>query len=259
MSQQIVQIDSFTDKPFAGNPAGVCLMTKAADENWMQQVAAEMNLSETAFLYPHGEGYNLRWFTPAAEVKLCGHATLASAHLLYQDGHVPRDRTISFFTKSGELKARFDNGWIELDFPARQLVPATPPDGLLQALGIRASNVCKHESFYLIEVESEDVVRALAPDFGQLPVRGVIVTSKSSGSYDFVSRYFAPAVGVNEDPVTGSAHCALGPYWQGKLGKSSFLAYQASKRGGVMKVRVERDRVFMSGQAVTVLRCELQS
>ena len=260
MPHVITQIDAFTSKPFAGNPAGVCVMDKAADERWMQNVAAEMNLSETAYLYPHPQGYNLRWFTPAAEVKLCGHATLASAHLLYQDGYVPRDRGISFFTKSGELKARLDGDWIELDFPASRVTTAPPPEGLLDALGVAAVYVGKSNFDYLVEFESEDRLRAITPDIGRiagLPVRGVIVTAKSSGEYDFVSRFFAPAVGVNEDPVTGSAHCALGPYWQSKLGKSSFVAYQASKRGGVVKVRVAGDRAFLSGQAVTVLKCEL--
>jgi PhzF family phenazine biosynthesis protein len=260
MPHLITQIDAFTSKPFAGNPAGVCLMEKAADERWMQNVAAEMNLSETAFLYPHERGYNLRWFTPAAEVKLCGHATLASAHFLYQEGHVSRDRAISFFTKSGELKARLDNDWIELDFPASRLTAALPPEGLLDALGAKALYVGRSDFDYLVEVDSEKTVCALAPDLGRiatLPVRGVIVTAKSSGEYDFVSRFFAPAVGVPEDPVTGSAHCALGPYWQSKLGKSSFMAYQASRRGGVMRVRVDGDRAFLSGQAVTVLKCEL--
>jgi PhzF family phenazine biosynthesis protein len=260
MRTTITQIDAFTSEPFAGNPAGVCLIEKAADEHWMQNVAAEMNLSETAFLYRVERGYNLRWFTPAAEVKLCGHATLASAHFLFQEGRVPRESAISFFTKSGELKARLDNGWIELDFPASKITAAPPPEGLLDALGAVAHYVGKSSFDYLVEVESEQTVRLLAPDFAsiaRLPVRGVIVTAKSTGEYDFVSRFFAPAVGVNEDPVTGSAHCALGPYWQTKLGKSSFLAYQASKRGGVMKVRVTGDRVYLSGQAVTVMKCEL--
>ncbi|MEW6050213.1 MAG: PhzF family phenazine biosynthesis protein [Candidatus Zixiibacteriota bacterium] len=263
MAQQIVQVDAFTDKPFAGNPACVCILDGPAEERWMQWIASEMNLSETAFLYPQGDGFQLRWFTPKAEVALCGHATLASAHVLWQDGHAKPDQIISFSTLSGILKARRDGNWIELDFPTKVVALVEPPEGLLESLGVTARYVGKNQFDYLVEVDSEQIVRDLKPDFGlltALPVRGAIVTAKSSSAqFDFVSRFFAPAVGVNEDPVTGSAHCALGPYWQGRLNKSEFLAYQASERGGVMRVRVAGGRALLSGQAVTVLRCELMA
>ncbi len=261
MRQQIVQIDSFTDAAFAGNPAGVCLLKQAASEEWMRKIAAEMNLSETAFLYPVGKTYNLRWFTPSVEVALCGHATLASAHYLWEEDIASPDATISFDTLSGPLFAKRDGDWIELDFPAKGVTEAQPPEGMLEALGVNARFVGLNVMDYLVEVDSEDVVRSLKPNvtkIATIPVRGVIVTSRASTpGYDFVSRFFAPAAGVAEDPVTGSAHCALAPYWGKKLGKDSMLAYQASVRGGVVRVRNERDRVILGGQAVTVLRCEL--
>jgi PhzF family phenazine biosynthesis protein len=261
MSQPIVQIDAFTDQPFAGNPAAVCLMSGPADERWMQRVASEVNLAETAFLYPQESGYHLRWFTPAAEVALCGHATLATAHLLWQDGHAKADAVLSFSTRSGELRARKRGEWIELDFPARPVDPVTPPAGLLEALGVTAVFVGKSTYDYLVEVESSDTVRGLKPNLSvltQLSVRGAIVTARSSNTqFDFISRFFAPGVGVPEDPVTGSAHCTLGPYWQSKLGKSEFVAWQASPRGGMVRVRVMNDRVFLGGKAVTVFRGEL--
>ncbi len=261
MGQKIVQVDSFASEPFRGNPAGVCILGGAADERGMQKVALEMNLSETAFLYPAENGYNLRWFTPAAEVELCGHATLASAHVLWEEGHVAADQEISFKTLSGELIARKDGQWIELDFPANPATSCPAPDGLEDALGVKIVAVCKSRYDIIVEVESDEIVRSLKPDIGrlgELPVRGTIVTSRSDGQpYDFISRFFAPAVGVAEDPVTGSAHTVLGPYWQEKLGKSQFLAYQASARGGEVRVRVDGDRVLLGGRAITVLRGEL--
>lgn len=261
MNQSIVQVDAFTDTPFSGNPAGVCILDKAAPEKWMHCIAAEMNLSETAFLYPNGPCYNLRWFTPAVEVELCGHATLASAHVLWEEGTEPLDKTIRFNTRSGELRARMVDGWIELDFPSKPAVPAELPQGLLEALGVNPVFVAKSAYDYLIEVASEGVVRSINPNFDflkRLAVRGVIVTARSTaGGFDFVSRFFAPAAGVPEDPVTGSAHCTLGPYWQKKLRQSEFVAYQASRRGGIVRVRVADDRVFLGGKAVTVIRGEL--
>ncbi len=261
MRQQIVQIDSFTETPFAGNPAAICLMKQAAPEDWMRKIAAEMNLAETAFLYPEGQSYNLRWFTPAAEVKLCGHATLASAHYFWEEEIVAPDATIQFNTASGPLYAKRNGEWIELDFPQKPVEASAPPAGLIEALNVKPSFVGKNAMDYLVEVDSEQIVRSLNPNIAQIatiPVRGVIVTAKSSGGqFDFVSRFFAPAVGVPEDPVTGSAHCALGPYWEKKLGKSSFTAYQASPRGGVVKVRNQGDRVILGGKAITVMRCEL--
>ncbi len=261
MRQQIAQIDAFTDTPFAGNPAGVCLLKKKADESWMRQIAAEMNLSETAFLVQSGDIFQLRWFTPAVEVKLCGHATLASAHYLWEEDIVAPDATIQFETLSGSLYARKNGEWIELDFPAKKVSPASAPEGLLEALGVKANYIGLNVMDYLVELESEQTVRTLKPNISliaTLPVRGVIVTARgSTPEFDFVSRFFAPAAGVPEDPVTGSAHCALGPYWESKLNKQSFTAYQASARGGVMKVRAEGDRVILGGKALTVLRCEL--
>ena len=261
MAQSIIQVDAFTNESFAGNPAAVCLMNQAADEEWMQQVAAEMNLSETAFLYPVENGYHLRWFTPTAEVELCGHATLASAHVLFEDGHQPTDKAIRFQTLSGELTATKRGEWIELCFPANRPEIIVPPDDLVKAVG-RGIVVCaKEERWYLVELESEQAVRKLSCDLAaivRLPGGRLIVTARSSQpDLDFVSRFFAPGIGIAEDPVTGSAHTVLGPYWAERLGKNEFLAYQASARGGYVKVRVEGDRVYLGGQAVTVMRGEL--
>jgi PhzF family phenazine biosynthesis protein len=261
MAQKIVQIDAFTDKPFAGNPAAVCLMETAAEEAWMQAIAAEMNLSETAFLYPIDRGYHLRWFTPTIEVELCGHATLASAHLLYEDGHVPSDRSVRFKTLGGELSASRKDGWIELDFPVTPCRPSEPPAGLAAALGADIRECMVTKSRYLIELESEAAVRSLRPNFSAIAAatdRRVIITAKATtGGLDFVSRYFAPSIGINEDPVTGSAHTVLAPYWADKLGKTRFTAFQASARGGWVKVELRGDRVLLGGQAVTVMRGEL--
>lgn len=257
---RLLQIDAFTSQAFRGNPAAVCLLDRERDERWMQDVAAEMNLSETAFLLRRDDGdYSLRWFTPAVEVALCGHATLASAHALYEEHGLASAR---FHTKSGVLTAdRVSNG-IELDFPATLARPADAPEGLLGALGIAAPVYVGRNQFdFIVEVASEDEVRALVPDHGQLrrvPVRGIIVTSRSaSPGYDFVSRFFAPGSGIDEDPVTGSAHCCLTPYWSAKLGKTEMTAYQASSRGGVVRVRLAGERVKLAGEAVTILRGEL--
>jgi PhzF family phenazine biosynthesis protein len=263
MAIRIVQVDAFTNRLFAGNPAAVCVLPEAPAEQWMRDVAREMNLSETAFLVPRqgvprNDGYDLRWFTPAVEVDLCGHATLASAHVLWEDGHLPQGRQARFHTRSGLLTADRRGEWIEMDFPAKIAAPAQAPAELLPALGIAGAKFVGRNAFdYLVEVDSEETVRALSPDHSTLrkvPVRGVIVTARSSSrEFDFVSRFFAPGVGVDEDPVTGSAHTALGPYWAGILGKSEFTAFQASTRGGVVKVRVRGDRVLLAGQAVTVM------
>jgi PhzF family phenazine biosynthesis protein len=263
MGLTITQVDAFTDTPFAGNPAAVCLLPAPRDEGWMQSVAREMNLSETAFLVRAADGYDLRWFTPSVEVALCGHATLASAHVLWEDGHLPSARQARFHTKSGLLTGDRVGEWIELDFPAKREEAALAPAGLAEALGVTPKYVGKNQFDYLVEVDGEVTVRRLTPNHAMLatlPVRGVIVTSRAdSAGYDFVSRFFAPGSGVPEDPVTGSAHCALGPYWQSRLGKSDFVAYQASPRGGVVRVRVAGDRVKLGGRAVTVLRGELLS
>jgi PhzF family phenazine biosynthesis protein len=262
MSLRITQVDAFTNKPFAGNPAGVCILPKAADEAWMLNVAREMNLAETAFLVPQRDGYDLRWFTPAVEVDLCGHATLASAHVLWEDRHLKPDVQARFHTRSGLLTADRRDAWIELDFPATPAAPASLPAGLSDAIGAKAQFVGRSKFDYLVELESEDVVRRLKPDLGaiaRIEARGVIVTSRTNGTskYDFVSRFFAPQAGVPEDPVTGSAHCALAPYWAAKLGKKELVAFQASTRGGEIRLRLVGDRVRLGGQAVTVLRGEL--
>jgi PhzF family phenazine biosynthesis protein len=258
LTLRLLQVDAFTSQAFRGNPAAVCLLDAERDAEWMRNVAAEMNLSETAFLLPQADGFSLRWFTPGAEVALCGHATLASAHALWEEGILEGEAR--FHTKSGLLTATRSGDWIELDFPATPAERAEAPAGLLESLGINAPVYVGRNPFdFLIEVASEHEVRTLTPDPSQLrriPMRGVIVTSRSR-EYDFVSRWFGPAVGVDEDPVTGSSHCCLAPYWSSRLGKDAMTGYQASARGGVVRVRLAGDRVKLSGQAVTVLRGEL--
>jgi predicted PhzF superfamily epimerase YddE/YHI9 len=260
MSLDLFQVDAFTDRPFAGNPAAVCLLEEPRDAGWMQAVAREMNLSETAFLEPAGEGYGLRWFTPAVEIELCGHGTLASAHVLWETGTLDPAATARFHTLSGLLTAERRGEWIELDFPARPAVEAPPPAGLLEVFA-EPRFVGRSRYDYLLELPSEEAVRTAAPDprrLAALGVRGVIITARATTApYDFVSRFFAPGSGIDEDPVTGSAHCTLGPYWGPRLGKEELLAYQASARGGVVKVRLVGERVKLGGQAVTVLRGRL--
>ena len=261
MTQIIYQVDAFTNQPFAGNPAGVCILPEPAKEAWMQAIAREMNLSETAFLVRQADGFNLRWFTPAAEVRLCGHATLASAHILWQTGILHPGEQARFHTLSGLLTAGLNGDWIEMDFPARLPKPVQPPNGLIEALGASALFVGRDVDDYLVELESEAIVRSLKPDItalGKLNVRGTIITARSANpAFDFVSRFFAPAVGVSEDPVTGSAHCSLTPYWAEKLGKSELTAFQASARGGIVRVRLAGKRVLLCGQAITIMQCEL--
>jgi PhzF family phenazine biosynthesis protein len=263
MGIAITQVDAFTSRPFAGNPAAVCILSKAPEERWMRHVAREMNLSETAFLVPQDGGYSLRWFTPAVEVDLCGHATVASAHVLWEEGHLALDAQARFHTRSGVLLAERRGEWIEVDMPAKLEQAAEPPAELAEALGLKPVYVGRNQFDYLVEVESAEALRGANPDHGvlrKLPVRGVIVTARSdSPDYDFISRFFAPGSGIDEDPVTGSAHCCLGPYWSKRLGKTEFLAYQASPRGGVVRVRCSGDRVYLGGQAVTVLRGELMA
>jgi PhzF family phenazine biosynthesis protein len=278
----IVTVDAFTDVLFAGNPAAVCVLPQGKPaEGWMQKVAREMNLSETAFLRSrdrksaerHGvRSFDLRWFTPTVEVDLCGHATLASAHVLWEDGLARRNEKLHFHTRSGLLTAtrRIEMGeaWIELDFSA---IPESKFEGstsvVSKALGVEPRYVGTFGSDYLVEVESESALRHLSPDLGllkTLPVRGVSVTSRPGAStkakgYDFVSRFFGPGVGINEDPVTGSAHFFLGPYWGRRLGKEEVFGYQASPRGGSVRVRMRDDRVLVGGQAVTVMRGVLEN
>ena len=258
-------IDAFADVPFAGNPAAVCPLSEAAEwpsDGWLQHVAREFNLSETAFLR-HREGceHELRWFTPAVEVALCGHATLASAHFLWERG-ATHDLLTFLTKKSGVLAAtRRPAGEIELTFPAKPAAACPAPPGLLEALGTGAVAVARNEFDYLVEVGSAAEVRALRPDFATLArteCRGVIVTARSDDArYDFVSRFFAPHEGINEDPVTGSAHCCLSEWWGPKLGKDEMTGYQASARGGVVRVRRDGKRVRLTGRAVTISRGEL--
>ena len=261
MPVRIVQVDAFTAQPFAGNPAAVCVLPAPRDAAWMQSVAREMNLSETAFLVRQADGFDLRWFTPAVEVDLCGHATLASAHAFWEDGQLKPHEQARFHTRSGLLTADLRGEWIEMDFPVTIEQPADAPARLGEALGLELGYVGLNRFDYLVEVESETAVRGLKPNFnllGEIPVRGVIVTARSqTAGFDFVSRFFAPGSGVNEDPVTGSAHCCLASYWAKRLGKTEFMAYQASARGGVVRVRLNGDRVLLSGQAVTVMAGEL--
>lgn len=258
---RLLQIDAFTSQAFRGNPAAVCLLDGERDAAWMQSVAAEMNLSETAFLLRGNDGFHLRWFTPAVEVALCGHATLASAHALWEERVLDARDTARFHTLSGLLTAARNGDLIELDFPATLEQRSDAPPALLESLGVANPVYVGRNKFdYLVEVSSEDEVRALNPDHARLRTvgaRGVIVTSRGSGQFDFISRFFAPGSGVDEDPVTGSAHCCLTPYWSSRLGKNEMLAFQASPRGGVVRVRLEGDRVKLGGQAVTVLRGEL--
>jgi PhzF family phenazine biosynthesis protein len=262
MPIRIVTVDAFTNTPFAGNPAAVCVMQEPRPEEWLRNVAREMNLSETAFLLPRDGEFELRWLTPAVEVDLCGHATVASAHVLWEDGHLPPCKQARFHTRSGLLTADRRGDWIELDFPVKIATVAEPPTQLLPALGVSSAvAVAKNAFDYMVEIESEEELRALSPDHSTLrkiPVRGIIVTARSSNNgFDFVSRFFAPGSGIDEDPVTGSAHTALGPYWGSKLGKAEMTAFQASARGGVVRLRLNGDRIILGGQAVTVMQATL--
>lgn len=263
---RLVLVDAFANQPFSGNPAAVLVMDAERDDEWLQRFAAEMNQSETAFLHPlGGDEWSLRWFTPITEVKLCGHATLASAHALWSEGHAASE-SLRFRTLSGELNARQANELIWLDFPLRPVVPMAAPDGLESALGAEPRTVGETEGAtelpnIVVELESADAVINLDPDFEAieaLPVGGVIVTAAGGpNGADFVSRYFDPKLGIPEDPVTGSAHCSLAAYWQERLRKDRFVAYQASRRGGWLEVIAEGNRVNLGGRAVTVLQGNL--
>ncbi|MDH6085538.1 PhzF family phenazine biosynthesis protein [Umezakia ovalisporum] len=263
MGQVITQVDAFTNMCFAGNPATVCVLSESQDDTWMQSVAQEMNLSETAFLIKQDDGFSLRWFTPTVEVPLCGHATLASAHVLWSQGYLLLDEVARFYTKSGVLIAQRQGEWILLDFPVNFSEVTVPPGELSTALGVPCKSVLQNSLGYLVELESEQLVRQMQPNFQhlkKLPLANVLVTSQTDphSEYDFVSRFFAPQLGIDEDPVTGAAHCCLAPFWRHRLGKDQFVAFQASRRGGVVKVYYPGGhRVFLSGQAVTVMRGEL--
>lgn len=261
MPVPLVQVDAFTDVPYRGNPAAVCVLSTPRDAAWMQAVAAEMNLAETAFLEPRADGFGLRWFTPTVEVDLCGHATLASAHALWEGGALRPEAPARFHTRSGWLTCERRDGWIEMDFPSEPASAGDAPPGLAAALCVAPRWVGRNRFDYLVEVDSAAAVRALAPDLAALVAvecRGVIVTAPAdTPGHDFVSRFFAPRAGVPEDPVTGSAHCCLGPFWSERLGKPEVVGYQASARGGVVRVRPRGPRVTLAGQAVTVLRGHL--
>ncbi|GLX66862.1 PhzF family phenazine biosynthesis protein [Paenibacillus glycanilyticus] len=261
----IYMVDAFTDEPFRGNPAAVCLCDKPEDERWMQQVAAEMNLSETAFLVPIDDGYDLRWFTPETEVDLCGHATLASAYILWHTGRLRFNQTARFVTKSGVLTVAYNaaDGWMTMDFPEEAPQPVHAPESLIQGLGLIPRYTGKNRMDYIVEVDSEQTVRSLKPDQQQLMAaggRGVIVTAKAAAGspYDFVSRAFYPNAGIMEDPVTGSAHCALAPYWSRRLRKQALTGYQASSRGGIVKVSASGGRVLLTGQAKMIMQGALE-
>lgn len=255
-------VDAFTPRPFAGNPAAVVLLESWPDSKWLQSVALEMNLSETAYLVRNSQGFDLRWFTPKVEVDLCGHATLASAKVLAYVESLPPSSALTFSTRSGLLRAIVQNEDIELDFPVKSQSPALPPAGLVESLGAQPLYIGRNQFDYLVEVESATILRQLRPDFPQLAsveCRGVIVTATSDDSqFDFVSRFFAPAAGIDEDPVTGSAHCCLADFWGKRLAKTTMIGYQASARGGIVRVELRGDRVMLSGQAVIIAQGELR-
>lgn len=251
------QVDAFTDKVFGGNPAAVVPLASWPDDLLLQAIAEENNLSETAFFMAVEEGFQLRWFTPVAEVDLCGHATLASAHVLFEllDYSEP---VITFETRSGRLLVEHDGGRLRMSFPACPPVPQEIPEALTRGLGRRPLEVLAADD-YMAVFDSEATVRALAPDqtvLGRLDRRGVIVTAPGM-EVDFVSRFFAPQFGIAEDPVTGSAHCELAPYWAERLGKNVLTARQVSKRGGDIVCEVEAERVFLTGSAVTFMEAEI--
>ncbi|WCK56765.1 PhzF family phenazine biosynthesis protein [Aneurinibacillus sp. Ricciae_BoGa-3] len=258
MQPSIFHINAFTDKPFSGNPAAICILDTPQEKQWMQRMAQEMNQPVTAFIFRRTNNlYDLHWFTPTTELDLCGHGTLGSAHVLWQQDYLTPDKGIQFYTKSGLLTVKQVSDGIQLDFPANPPVDAEVPAELKQALGIPAKHVAKNSLGYILEVESEEIVKKIQPNFELLsfiPVTGVIVTSPSSYTdFDFVSRYFAPRIGINEDPVTGSAHCGLGPYWSAKLQKKKLIGYQASSRGGIVKLELRENQVLLTGQAITIL------
>jgi PhzF family phenazine biosynthesis protein len=261
MSRPFYLVDAFAAEPFAGNPAAVYVLNEWPGDAWLARVAREMNQSETAFLVRNPDGFELRWFTPTMEVDLCGHATLASAHVLWSTGAVRSGEPIVFRTRSGSLKARQANDLIELDFPLLSEQPTQAPAALATALGVSPVYVGQSKHDFLVQVATEAEVRAARPDFArlaELATRGIMLTAESSSAeFDFVSRFFAPAAGINEDPVTGSAHCCLASFWRQQCGKSSFRAYQASQRGGVVQVRIEGERAILGGRAITVARGEL--
>ncbi|PKL41137.1 MAG: oxidoreductase [Spirochaetae bacterium HGW-Spirochaetae-1] len=257
----IFKVDAFTSEPYRGNPAGVCILEADIPDSDKQNIAMEMNLSETAFLQKRNDGYDLRWFTPAAEVELCGHATLASAHILWEESLLGANDEARFHTLSGLLTARKQGSWMTMDFPAEPEVETVMPPDIERVLGIKPVYAGKNRFDFIFEFESEEQVKDLRPDLNLLAIldcRGVIVTAPARDDYDFVSRFFAPRVGVSEDPVTGSAHCCLGPFWEKRTGEKAFRAFQCSARGGEVSVTVEGERVLLGGRAVTVMECRMR-
>lgn len=261
MKSKIYVVDAFTKTPFTGNPACVCFLQEAKEDQWMQNVAFEMRLSETAFLFQQEDGFSLRWFTPKTEVDLCGHATLAAAHILWETGILKPDETAKFETNSGTITADKVDDLVEMKFPILYQRPADFNPELISAFNITPMYVGSFENKLLIEVDGEEIVKSIEPDFRKLQQfdeRAVVITSLAeSEEYDFVSRHFAPWVGVYEDPVTGSNHSCLGPYWARRLDKTELKAYQASPRGGMLNLRVEKDCVYIGGNAITVYEGEL--
>ena len=258
----IYQIDAFTSEPFKGNPAGVCLLESKPKGVWMQNIAKEMNLSETAFVYPGENCHNIRYFSPETEIPLCGHATLSAAHVLYETGAVIAHDEIVFSSKAGMLKCRKKGRWIIMDFPLYDVEPVKPIPGFKHFTGIRPTEYYKTEHGWILVLAQNEVdVRNMSPDYARMMSGGVgklIVTAPASETnFDFCVRCFVPELGINEDPVTGSAHCALVPFWAKKTGKTEFISQQVSKRSGILKVSLNGDRVEISGQAVTILKGEL--
>ena len=261
MSLPLFIVDAFADKPFAGNPAAICLLDRERDDVWLQALAGEMNLSETAYVLPRADGWGLRWFTPLVEVELCGHATLATSHVLWETGRLKRDEPAIFHTRSGKLVCRSEDHWIAMDFPAEPAREAALTADLFDGLGVRPLFVGRNRMDIIACLDSEQEVRDVVPNqlaLGRIECRGIIITARSSGPYDFVSRAFFPSCGVPEDPVCGSAHCCLGPFWHERLGKSELVGHQVSRRGGVVRMKCNGSRVTLRGSAITVLRGELQ-
>lgn len=258
----LYHIDAFTDRPFRGNPAAVCILEKEMPDNWMQNIAAEMNLSETAFVVPGKNESYIRFFTPEAEIPLCGHATLSTGHVFFETGITNRNEEITFISRAGKLVIRSSGNWIVMNFPTYPCVPVNIPSGIESILGVVPVELYKTgHGWKLALLEDENSVRSMKPDFNVLKESGfgdLIVTAPSENKkYDFCVRCFAPALGINEDPVTGSAHCSLTPFWRGKTGKMSMMSHQVSAREGILKVEIAGDRVEISGQAKTVFKAEL--
>ena len=260
--QIIYQVDAFTSDPFKGNPAGVCILDKEMSDEWMQNIAAEMNLSETAFISGGKDEYKIRFFTPESEITLCGHATLSSAHIMFETGIVKKDEVITFSSKAGILKIRFLDGWVVMNFPAYDLKQAQIPQDICNYIVITPLEFYRTDhGWTFVLLRNEEEVLNLSPDFKAMrnsEYGDMIVTAPSSDPrYDFCVRCFAPALGIDEDPVTGSAHCALVPFWNKKTGKKEFVSHQVSKRGGILKVSLHGERVEIAGQAVTIFKAEL--